>query len=80
MIQFPNIDAVAFMIGPLPVHWYGLSYIAGIAAAGVIGERGHAALGVCFVLGGQHRDDAVQVLGVVSQRPPLTLNENRPGP
>lgn len=26
---YPNIDAIAFRIGPIPVHWYGLSYIFG---------------------------------------------------
>lgn len=30
MIPFPNIDPVAFHIGPLPVRWYALAYIAGV--------------------------------------------------
>ncbi|CDZ61247.1 Prolipoprotein diacylglyceryl transferase [Neorhizobium galegae bv. orientalis] len=29
-MPFPNIDPVAFSIGPLAVHWYGLAYVAGI--------------------------------------------------
>ena len=29
---YPNIDPVAFRIGPLAVHWYGLSYLAGFIA------------------------------------------------
>ena len=29
---YPNIDPVAFRIGPLAVHWYGLSYLAGFVA------------------------------------------------
>jgi phosphatidylglycerol---prolipoprotein diacylglyceryl transferase len=33
VIPFPDIDPVAFRIGPVAVHWYGLSYIAGIALA-----------------------------------------------
>ncbi|MEQ8659884.1 MAG: prolipoprotein diacylglyceryl transferase [Gammaproteobacteria bacterium] len=33
MIPFPAVDPVAFRLGPLAVHWYGLSYIAGIALA-----------------------------------------------
>ncbi len=33
MIHFPPIDPVALKIGPVAVHWYGLAYIAGIAAA-----------------------------------------------
>jgi phosphatidylglycerol:prolipoprotein diacylglycerol transferase len=30
LISFPDIDPVAFSIGPLAVHWYGLAYVAGI--------------------------------------------------
>jgi phosphatidylglycerol:prolipoprotein diacylglycerol transferase len=26
---YPNIDPIAFRIGPIPVHWYGLSYLLG---------------------------------------------------
>ncbi|MEQ8233806.1 MAG: prolipoprotein diacylglyceryl transferase [Gammaproteobacteria bacterium] len=33
MIAFPDIDPVAFRLGPVAVHWYGLAYIAGIALA-----------------------------------------------
>lgn len=32
ILPFPNIDPVAFSIGPLAVHWYGLAYVAGIMA------------------------------------------------
>lgn len=32
-IAFPNIDPVAFSIGPLAVRWYALSYIAGLVFA-----------------------------------------------
>ena len=30
MIRFPDIDPVALQLGPIAVHWYGLSYLAGI--------------------------------------------------
>lgn len=30
LIPFPDIDPIAFSIGPLAVHWYGLAYVAGI--------------------------------------------------
>lgn len=30
MIQYPEIDPVAFSAGPLQVHWYGLMYLVGI--------------------------------------------------
>ncbi|MGL3604948.1 prolipoprotein diacylglyceryl transferase [Rhizobium sp. G187] len=29
-VSFPAIDPIAFSIGPLSVHWYGLAYVAGI--------------------------------------------------
>lgn len=29
---FPNINPIAFQIGPLAVHWYGLAYVVGIIA------------------------------------------------
>ncbi|HEX5313591.1 MAG TPA: prolipoprotein diacylglyceryl transferase [Gammaproteobacteria bacterium] len=30
MLIYPNIDPVAFRVGPLAVHWYGLMYLVGI--------------------------------------------------
>lgn len=33
MLPFPAIDPVAFSIGPLKVHWYGLMYLAGFFIA-----------------------------------------------
>jgi phosphatidylglycerol:prolipoprotein diacylglycerol transferase len=35
----PNIDPVAFSLGPLAVRWYGLMYLAGFAAAWWLGVR-----------------------------------------
>jgi phosphatidylglycerol:prolipoprotein diacylglycerol transferase len=32
---YPNIDPVAFRLGPIAVHWYGLSYLAGFIAVGL---------------------------------------------
>ena len=32
---YPNIDPVAFHLGPLAVRWYGLSYLAGFVAVGL---------------------------------------------
>lgn len=29
MLQYPHINPIAFHIGPLAVHWYGLMYLAG---------------------------------------------------
>ncbi len=33
MLPYPEIDPVAVAIGPLKVHWYGLTYLAGLACA-----------------------------------------------
>ena len=33
LIQYPEIDEVAFNLGPVAVHWYGLMYVLGFAAA-----------------------------------------------
>lgn len=33
MLTHPNIDPVAISIGPLSVHWYGIMYLLGFAAA-----------------------------------------------
>jgi phosphatidylglycerol:prolipoprotein diacylglycerol transferase len=33
MIRYPDIDPIAFRIGPLRVHWYGIMYLLGFGAA-----------------------------------------------
>ncbi|MBD9455687.1 prolipoprotein diacylglyceryl transferase [Rhizobium sp. RHZ02] len=30
IMPFPEIDPIAFSLGPLAIHWYGLAYVAGI--------------------------------------------------
>ncbi len=32
---YPNFDPVAFRLGPIAVHWYGLSYLAGFICVGL---------------------------------------------
>ena len=39
MLVHPNIDPIAFSIGPLAVRWYGLMYLVGFAAAWWLGVR-----------------------------------------
>ncbi len=39
MIVLPEIDPVAFAIGPLEVRWYGLMYFIGFAAAYILGTK-----------------------------------------
>ncbi|MEN9465638.1 MAG: hypothetical protein RL217_1819, partial [Pseudomonadota bacterium] len=33
MLTYPNIDPVAFSVGPLHVHWYGLMYLLAFGTA-----------------------------------------------
>ena len=39
MLVHPNIDPVAFSLGPLAVRWYGLMYLAGFGIAWWLGAR-----------------------------------------
>jgi phosphatidylglycerol:prolipoprotein diacylglycerol transferase len=38
MLPYPHIDPVAFRLGPLQVHWYGIMYLVGFAAAWWLGR------------------------------------------
>ena len=38
MIIHPNFDPVAFQLGPLSVHWYGLTYLLGFATVYLLGS------------------------------------------
>ncbi len=37
MLQYPEINPIALSLGPVKIHWYGLMYLIGIAAAWVLG-------------------------------------------
>lgn len=39
LMPFPDIDPVAFSIGPLAIHWYGLAYVAGILLGWLYARR-----------------------------------------
>jgi phosphatidylglycerol:prolipoprotein diacylglycerol transferase len=39
MLTYPDIDPVAFRIGPVQVHWYGIMYLVGFATAWWLGQR-----------------------------------------
>ncbi|MEM8661707.1 MAG: prolipoprotein diacylglyceryl transferase, partial [Pseudomonadota bacterium] len=39
MLPYPQIDPVAIAIGPVQVHWYGLTYLAALAFAWWLGAR-----------------------------------------
>jgi phosphatidylglycerol:prolipoprotein diacylglycerol transferase len=36
MLQYPGFNPIAFELGPLKVHWYGIMYLLGFAAAWVL--------------------------------------------
>ncbi|WP_163560315.1 prolipoprotein diacylglyceryl transferase [Halomonas sp. NO4] len=46
MIPYPQIDPVAFAVGPMRIHWYGLMYVVGLAAAWWLGKRRAHRLGL----------------------------------
>ena len=37
MLTYPMIDPIAFELGPLKIHWYGIMYLVGFAAAWWLG-------------------------------------------
>ena len=39
MLPYPEIDPVAIALGPVKVHWYGLTYLAGLAIAWWLAAR-----------------------------------------
>ena len=39
MINYPSIDPVALSLGPLKVHWYGLTYLGGLLFAWWLASR-----------------------------------------
>jgi phosphatidylglycerol:prolipoprotein diacylglycerol transferase len=45
MLAYPAIDPVAFSVGPAHVHWYGITFLIGFAAAWHLGRRRAARLG-----------------------------------
>jgi phosphatidylglycerol:prolipoprotein diacylglycerol transferase len=45
VIPYPDIDPVAFRLGPVQVHWYGLMYVIGFIAGWWLGRRRAAAPG-----------------------------------
>ena len=38
-LPFPNISPVAFSLGPISIHWYGLAYITGILLGNELAKR-----------------------------------------
>ncbi|MBF7051920.1 prolipoprotein diacylglyceryl transferase [Halomonas sp. KAO] len=46
MIAYPQIDPVAFSLGPVQLHWYGLMYVVGLTTAWWLGRRRANRLGL----------------------------------
>ena len=38
MLTYPTIDPVAFAIGPINLHWYGVRYVIGFLVGGILGR------------------------------------------
>jgi phosphatidylglycerol:prolipoprotein diacylglycerol transferase len=45
MLTYPNIDPVALSLGPVQIHWYGIMYVIGFAAAWWLARRQAARAG-----------------------------------
>jgi phosphatidylglycerol---prolipoprotein diacylglyceryl transferase len=39
MLTFPDFNKIAFAIGPVKVHWYGIMYLLGFAAGWILARR-----------------------------------------
>jgi phosphatidylglycerol---prolipoprotein diacylglyceryl transferase len=39
VIIYPDINPIAFQLGPIKVHWYGTMYLLGLAAAWLLARR-----------------------------------------
>jgi phosphatidylglycerol:prolipoprotein diacylglycerol transferase len=39
MLRYPNIDPIAISLGPVRIHWYGIMYLLGFAAAWWLARR-----------------------------------------
>ena len=39
MLRYPNIDPIAISLGPVHIHWYGIMYLLGFAAAWWLARR-----------------------------------------
>ena len=50
MLTYPNLDPVAFAIGPLKVHWYGLMYLAGFTVSWFLAKSAACAATLLCVL------------------------------
>ncbi|MBB6484316.1 prolipoprotein diacylglyceryl transferase [Rhizobium lusitanum] len=71
ILPFPDLDPVAIWLGPVPVHWYGLAYVAGILLGWLYARRlidnGKLWLNDTAPMTRQHLDDFIlwAAIGIV---------------
>ncbi|MDB1145351.1 MAG: prolipoprotein diacylglyceryl transferase [Alcaligenaceae bacterium] len=67
MLAFPEIDPVAFSLGPLKVHWYGLMYLFGFISASLLGKYRIRKAGTRALMTSEQFDDLLflGMLGVI---------------
>lgn len=65
MLNYPSIDPVALHLGPLQIHWYGIMYVIGFAAAWWLARRQAARPGSTW--GAEAVDDLIfwAMVGVI---------------
>ena len=65
MMRYPDIDPVALHLGPLQIHWYGIMYVIGFAAAWWLARRQAARPGSTWTA--EEVDDLIfwAMLGVI---------------
>ena len=58
MLSYPDIEPVALALGPLKIHWYGITYVVGIVTAWYL-LRWRARKNPSLGWTGDHIDDLV---------------------
>ena len=59
MLSYPDIDPVALALGPIKIHWYGITYVVGIVMAWLL-LRWRADKNPLFGWNRNHIDDTTE--------------------
>ena len=78
VLVHPNIDPIAFAIGPLAVRWYGLMYLVGFAAGWWLGLRRNLPEQIPDYTRAVRRSAFLAVLGVVPADGSATCSSTSP--
>ena len=65
MINYPGFNPIAFEIGPLKVHWYGIMYLLGFGGAWWLARRRAAKPGLHLEGRRRRRPHLLRMLGVI---------------